>query len=175
MPTIPAPSAGDFAPYYSLYINPFMDTDIVESLKAQTEELRKLAAGLPDGSGTFRYAEGKWSINDLLQHIIDTERVFTYRTLCIARGDRTHLPDYDHVPYVSTAGADRRSLDSLLKEFEAVREAYLLLLDSLTPEDFEQKGTAAGNPVVAKAIPFIVCGHFSHHLGVIRERYLPAM
>lgn len=172
---VPPPAPGDYAPYYSRYIEPILDADLSELFAKQPEELRSLLNNLPERYGEFKYEPGKWSIKDLLQHVIDTERIFSYRILRIGRGETVALPGFEHEPYVQAAGADRRSFESLGDEFYLLRACTLTLINSLQEEDFHRTGTASDNTVAVKAMPYIIAGHFEHHIRVLKERYLPRL
>ena len=120
----------------------------------------------------YRYDEGKWSIRDIAQHLIDAEWVFSYRMMRFARGDKTDLPGFDQNEYVEVAHADDRSLTSLLDELKALRTASINLCQSFTQEMMERAGTANGYPFSVKMIAYIISGHTRRHIQVIRERYL---
>ena len=127
---------------------------------------------IPSEKGTHRYEEGKWSINQIIAHIIDTERVFCYRALSFARGETASLPGYDHNSYAWNSRADLRSLDSLRKELEVVRQSSLALFNSFDNDQLTSSGVANENPISVRSIGFIIVGHEIHHSGVISERYL---
>ncbi|MDT0644090.1 DinB family protein [Zunongwangia sp. F363] len=120
----------------------------------------------------FRYAEGKWSIAEVLQHLIDVERIFQYRALCIARGDQTSLPGFDHDEYAKNSFASARSLNDFKKEFETVRNSTIKLYRSFPEAVLEQRGTMNGAPASVRAIGFIVVGHAMHHKKILMEKYL---
>ena len=128
---------------------------------------------LTEAASQYRYAEGKWSIRELLGHLVDTERIFAYRALCLARGERQPLPGFDENAYVENAGFERRTLQSLLAEYLAVREATVLLFGSFDGAALVQTGVSNGNPVSVRALLHITAGHELHHAGILRERYLP--
>ncbi|MBG8553935.1 DinB family protein [Hymenobacter guriensis] len=167
------PGADEYAPYYHTYVR--LVEDPFRQLREQPIHLRQLLASLTDEQGLLRYAPGKWSIKESLVHMIDTERIFAYRALRIARGDTTALPGFEQNDYVPASGADDRPLTGILAEYDAVRAATLSLLDSLRPQDFERRGTASNNPVTVRAMAYILAGHEAHHLGVLQERYLPLL
>ncbi|MCR5889847.1 DinB family protein [Hymenobacter sp. J193] len=167
------PAADEYAPYYHTYVR--LVEDPFRQLREQPIQLRQLLASLTDEQSLLRYAPGKWSIKESLVHMIDTERIFAYRALRIARGDTTALPGFEQNDYVPASGADDRPLSSILTEYDAVRAATLSLLESLRPQDFERRGTASNNPVSVRAMAYILAGHEAHHLGILQERYLPLL
>ena len=127
---------------------------------------------LPEEKADHRYAEGKWSIKELLLHMIDAERIFGYRALRIARKDQTPLPGFDENSYTPASKASGRTLQSLKDEFAAVRKATDILLSTFDEEQLSQRGTASNHPVTANAIAFIIFGHLIHHKQILEERYL---
>jgi len=173
--TVSRPAATEFAPYYGTYVNAMPDGDVVEALAAQGEETFGVLSGLSEEHGTFRYAPEKWSIRDLVQHLCDSERIFAYRALRFARGDRTPLPGFDQEPYAATAHADRRPLADLAAEFRDIRRTTLALVRSFDAETFDRSGTASGNLMSVRALVWVIAGHERHHLRVLRERYLTAL
>ncbi|HYE58379.1 MAG TPA: DinB family protein, partial [Rhodothermales bacterium] len=140
-------------------------------LERQATELDALLRSLDEERARHRYAPGKWSVKEVLGHVTDAERIFAYRLLCIARGDQTSFPGFDENAYVPNSGADDRSMDDLLDEFAAVRRATLALLRGLPDAAMTRIGTANGQLVSVRALPFILAGHAQHHLNVLRERY----
>ena len=145
---------------------------IIELLERSGSECSELIGSLPEEKGSFRYAEGKWSIKDLVQHVIDAERVFAYRVMRFARNDKTDLPGFEQDDYVEIASADRRTLQDLLSEFETLRRSTLHLFSGLTGEDLKRTGTANGFEMSVEMVGYIISGHLLHHLRIIRERYL---
>ncbi len=166
------PDASEFAPFYAGYVAEVPDGEILEVIRRGATDFATTLATIPEARGDHRYADGKWSIRELLGHIIDTERVFSYRTLRIARGDATPLPGFDQDPYVLTSGAQQRTIGSLAAELAAVRASTIALLDSLPDEAWTRVGTASGHPVSARAMAYITAGHAEHHLEILRSRYL---
>jgi uncharacterized damage-inducible protein DinB len=120
----------------------------------------------------YRYAEGKWTIKDIIQHVIDTERIFAYRALRISRNDITPLPGFEENDYVENTKANERGIQDLLAEFSAVRYATLFLFKSFSEEQLKRIGTASGTAISVRAIGFIIIGHQKHHQNVFQERYL---
>lgn len=173
---IARPAASEYNPYYNTYVSLIPDNeDPLILLRRQPDELKAMLSNLTDEQGLFRYAPGKWSIKESLVHMIDTERIFTYRALRIGRGDQTALPGFEQNDYVPMSGADRRSLASIWQEYDAVRAATLALFGSFDDEALERIGTASGGPMSVRALAYIIPGHEAHHMGLFRERYLPAI
>jgi hypothetical protein len=168
---IERPAASEYAPFYAGYIASLPDGDIVDILERQTSELRQLAAATPADRETFRYGEGKWSVREVVGHMIDGERVFSYRTLRFSRGDQTPLPGFEENQYVAASTFDRRPLASLVDELVLLRQANLALLRALAPEDWARTGIASGHSVSVRALVFIMAGHVRHHLNILRDRY----
>jgi hypothetical protein len=155
------------------YINLVPDaTEIHQGLLLSEHQLTTLVEKLPEEVGDHRYAEGKWSIKELLVHLTDTERIFANRALRSARGDKTPLPGFEQDDYVPTSAADGRSLDSIMEERNAVRLSTILLFKSFHHNVLGHIGQADGKPMSVRAIGYILAGHDLHHLQVINERYL---
>jgi uncharacterized damage-inducible protein DinB len=171
---IPRPDASEYLPYYGKYIALVPDGDLLQTLRAQLDETLALARSLPPEQGGHRYAPGKWSIREVLGHVIDTERVFAYRAMRIARGDRTPMEGFDENAYAAASDADARTLADLADELEHVRLGNLALLAALSDEALARVGTANGAEVSVRALAWIMAGHELHHRGLIRERYLDA-
>ncbi len=145
--------------------------DVVALLDTQVTQLRTMLSE-SSVTGSFAYAPGKWTLSESLLHVADTERVFSYRLLRIARGDQTPLPGFDQDTWVPNSRAGDRSLDSVLAEIDAVRSATLALVRSLDAEAVSATGTASGATVSVRALVWMVAGHFAHHLDLTRDRYL---
>jgi hypothetical protein len=175
MSTIAAqrPSSTEYASFYAGYVSRVPETDVLAALAAQKEELPAALAGVRGEAERFRYAEGKWSIREVVGHLIDSERVFGYRALSIARGEKAPLPGFDEKAYVANAAFDLCPLEDLLGEFVQVREGHLALFRHLSEEAWTRSGVANANPVTVRALAFIMVGHPRHHLAVLHERYLP--
>lgn len=168
--TRPAPD--EFAPYYGRYIDKVPDGDIVATLRDQVEVTLAALRAIPDAKAGFRYAPDKWTIREVVGHLSDAERIFTYRALRIARGDETPLPGFDENAFVSRARLDDRSFAGLIDEYAAVRAATVALFDSLFPEEWTRRGIASDKGVSVRALAWITAGHEIHHVGILRERYL---
>ncbi len=168
---IPRPAADEHAPYYSRYIALVPDGDLLAELSRAGAATAAMFRAIPPEKAHFRYAPGKWSVQEVLGHIIDTERVFGYRAMCFSRGDTTPLPSFDENAYTPESGADQRTLDSLVAEFAAVRAATVALFGGMTDAQLARRGTASGNPMSARAAAYVIAGHERHHTGQLRERY----
>jgi hypothetical protein len=168
---IPRPTADDAAPYYQTYIGKVGGENIVEQLAAQLTEVERLFGSADDRSALARYAPDKWSIKEVLGHLADVERIFGYRLLRISRGDPTPLPGFDQDAYVPAGRFDEQPLKSLVQGFRTVRQSSISLIESIPPQAWALRGEASGNPVSARALAYILVGHVTHHLGVLRERY----
>ncbi len=166
------PGGDEHAPFYAVYIDEAGTGDLVATLERQVSEIGALVRGIPEARGDHRYAEGKWSIKDVVLHVCDAERVFAYRLMRFARSDPTELPGFDEGTYVKNADAGSRTLAQLAAEFEAVRRATLALLAPLGDDAMARRGAANGREVSARALAWIVAGHAAHHAKVLKERYL---
>jgi hypothetical protein len=173
MKLILKPTPEEYAPYYGKYISLVPDDGMVlQHLYNNRKALDTLLSPLSPERWEYRYAEGKWSVKESLLHIIDTERIFAYRALRIARGDTTPLPGYEQDDYVPLSGANTRSGSSLLEEHATVRQATLTLFGNLPEEAWGRMGTASNNPVSVRALAYMLAGHELHHLTLFKERYL---
>lgn len=173
------PAADEHAPYAITYIDAAEaalaahgTADIVRLLDAQRGEWQTLLANVPDSKASYAYAPGKWTLAESLIHVSDTERVFAYRLLRIARGDQTPLPGFEQDDWVPASRASRRSLSDILSEILACREATLALVSSLDEDAVAQRGMASGREVSARALVWMIAGHMAHHVTLTRERYL---
>ena len=162
------PEPNEYAPFYAGYVAAAPGDDLTDALRARG--LAALAREAEPALASHAYAPGKWTLAQVVQHVIDTERIFSNRLLRIARGDRTPLPGFDQDPYV--AAATPRPLAALADEFDRLRASTLDLVGSLTDADLARVGTASGHALSARAAGWIIAGHERHHLGIVRERYL---
>jgi DinB family protein len=169
--SIPRPAANEAAPFYQGYIAEVRGENVIEQLADQLEEVEELFGSVDDPAASARYAPGKWSVKEVLGHLTDVERIFSYRLLRIARGDGTPLPGFDENAYVPAGRFDTRPLRSLLGDFRAVRESTRALIQGLPLECWANQGEASGTPISARALAYIMVGHVAHHLGVLRDRY----
>jgi len=169
---IDRPAAHEYDPYYSVYIEKVEGTRLADIMRRQAEEVSHLLTGMAEERARYRYAEGKWSIKEVIGHLIDSERIFTCRAMSIARGEQQSLPGFEQDTYVALGGFDNRSLDSLLAEYRAVREATLALFESFDAAAWLRSGVANDSNISVRALAYITAGHEAHHLAVLRERYL---
>ena len=165
------PADTEFAPFYATYIARVPETDPLPALEAQPAELHAVADRVTIDDEIYRYALGKWSVRQVVGHLIDTERVMGYRAFAIGRGEMKPLPGFDENEYVARANSDDRSVKELAHEFTAVRHANLWTIRGWQPEDWDRIGNANGKAVSARAIAYIMAGHVRHHLALLRERY----
>jgi len=166
------PEAHEYAPYYGKYITLVPDGAITDILRAQLPETLALLRSVPETRGTHTYAPGKWSIKEVLGHVIDTERIMAYRALRVARGDKTPLPGFEQDEFVANARFNERPLSDLSTEWEAVRHANVILFETFDDEDWLRQGTASNNPITARALVCIVAGHELYHRAILQARYL---
>ena len=169
---IEPPEADEFDSYYKGYIDRVESKQLSLILRQQRAQVLDLLDGLTEEQAAYRYAPEKWSIKEMLGHLIDTERVFVYRAMSIARGENQSLPGFDQDDYVKTGNFDQRSLKSLRGEYEAVRNASIAFFESLEPALWLETGMANEVNVSVRAIGYIVPGHEAHHLTVLHEKYL---
>lgn len=169
---MPRPDLSRVTAFYHRYINLVKEDDLVTALKKQSDSFPGFLASIPAAKREYRYAEGKWTVKEMLQHIIDTERIFAYRGLCIARKEQASLPGFDENEYADNSKAGSRSWDDLVEEFKVTRRSNEILFSSFDNEQLETNGTANGNPVYVLSIGFMLVGHIEHHVNVLKERYL---
>lgn len=167
----PHPEPGDFAPFYRRYIELAVNGGVWRLLHTQAETLGNGLASVSDGEAREGYAAGKWSIKQVVGHLSDTERIFAYRALRIARGDETPLHGFDQERYADVPGIESRSLRELLEEFADVRAATISLVRSIPADGWGNRGTAAGEPVTVAALACMIPGHVQHHFDVLYQRY----
>ena len=169
---IERPARSEAADYYFAYIDQVPRGDIRLLLAAQSGETLTLLRAITEDESLRRYAPGKWSLRDLLSHVNDAERVFSFRAFWFARGFTTALASFDQDACVPLAVADSRTWRSHVDEFAAIRSATVALFDGLPDAAWDRRGIASGNPVSVRALAYICAGHVAHHLAVVRERYL---
>jgi uncharacterized damage-inducible protein DinB len=169
---IPRPDASEYLPYYGKYIERVPDGDLLQTMRAQVDDTLALLRGLDESRGGHRYAPGKWSIREVMAHVIDAERIFAYRALRISRGDATPLASFDENAYAENAGAESRTLADLAEELEHVRLGNLAMFRALDDAAWSRTGTASGGTVSVRALAWIIAGHELHHVNLLRERYL---
>lgn len=165
------PQADEFPVYYKGYIDTVAD-DVLLELENQIEFLPKFLSAISEEKASFAYAEGKWTIKEVLGHMLDTERIMSYRALCFARRDETALPGFDENVYVKHAHFNDRTLQSLLDEFIVLRKSTMYLLKSFNEEELNRSGISNDKPITVRALIFILAGHVNHHQQILKERYL---
>jgi hypothetical protein len=165
------PAENEYAAHYAGYVAGVPDGDVVELLQRQGSDAAALLGRVSEDRSHFRYAEGKWTIREVIGHLSDSERVFTYRALTFARGDATPLPPFDENAWAETSNADSRFVSALVDEMQAVRAATVGLFRGFSDKEWERWGTASGHKITVRALAYIVAGHEKHHLKVLRERY----
>lgn len=171
MTTVAAPDQTEFAPYYMTYVSKVPPGDIRDVLESQATQAIAAFRAITEERSLYRYAPEKWSIRESIHHLIDAERVFAYRALWFARQLGAELPSYDQEVGVRSAGSDKRSWQSIVAEFSAVRAATVALFKSLPDDAWQRQGVASGNPVTVRALAYIIAGHTAHHMQILRERY----
>ena len=164
------PGADEYAPYYNTYIAPVAGTNALETLVTQIGALDPLRS-LGDAQTLHRYATDKWSVKETVGHITDAERIFACRMLRIARGDKTPLPGFDQQPYVDAAHFNSLPIGTLVDSFRAPRAATIALTKEIDGDAWLRTGTASGFTVSARALAYIITGHATHHIGILRDRY----
>lgn len=169
---IQPPEASEYRPYYGKYISLVRGEDLTGILETQIRGSLALLRGISEEKSLHRYAPGKWSIKEVLGHLTDAERIFTYRALRFARNDTTALPGFEQDPYVAAAGSDARPWSEMISEFEHVRRSTILFFRGVTPEAAMRSGMASEARVTVRALGYIIAGHELHHMGMLRERYL---
>jgi hypothetical protein len=166
------PAGDEHIPYYSTYIDRVPDGDIVEILKKDTPETLAFLRAIPESRLDYRYAPDKWNIRQIVGHLADGERVFQYRAWRFSRGDTTPVPGFEENLYVANAPFESVSIEDLISEFEHLRMATINLFSSMTEEMMSRRGVANDAEISVRAMAYIIVGHVTHHLGVLRERYL---
>ncbi|WP_435412738.1 DinB family protein [Psychroserpens mesophilus] len=162
----------EYNPYFQIYIDCAGALNLIKGLKQNGDDIITFLESISDDKYDYAYAEGKWTIKELIQHIIDTERVFTFRALSFARKEKKALPGYDEDDYAVSSEANRRSKQDLLNELHVLRQATVALFESFSKDMLIQMGNASNNNISVRAIGFILIGHGNHHCKIIKERYL---
>ena len=166
------PNPGDYDPYFEQYIKLVEGNNIIKILYEQSKITRELIDYISDYKGNYRYADDKWTIKEVIGHILDSERILAYRALSLARGEKKSLPGFDHNDYVRDGNFNRRELTELSFEFKLLRESNLLMFKNFSEEMLCKKGLADEASVTVLALLYIIAGHEKHHLNVLEEKYL---
>lgn len=169
--TIEKPAAGEYNEYYDRYISKVTEADLLGVLSSQPTEISEAFGSFDESKGTYAYNEGKWTLKEVLSHLIDGERHFAYRVHRISRGDTTPIEGFEQDGYIENSHANERTFADLIAEFTELRQANLRPLQTLSESDWKRVGTASGFPVSVRALAFIMAGHIRHHLAIVRERY----
>lgn len=169
------PDATEYAPYYGKYISLIPAGDLIKLMNEQFERTLATLQKVSETQSLTRYAPGKWSIKEVVGHMVDTERIMSYRALRIGRGDETPIPGFEQDDYVRGANSNARPFREIVEEFQAVRQATLALFSSFDEAALSRRGTASDLPVSARALTHIVAGHERHHMNVLQKEYLPLL
>lgn len=166
------PVPGEYSTYYENYINLIDGDEILKILNEENKRTQDILNSFSEHKGNYRYADGKWTVKEVVGHLLDTERIFAYRALCIARGEKKSLPGFEQNDYVTEGNFNSRELFDLNYEFRLLRESNLLLFRSFTPEMLKRRGFANESSVTVNAILFIIAGHEKHHMNVLKKKYM---
>jgi hypothetical protein len=166
----PVPS--DYPVFYESYIKLVSEEDLSETMRLSLAEMLDFLDSISPDKADYQYAEGKWSVKELLQHMIDTERIFSYRALCIARGEQQSLPGFDEKAYAQNADVSGKTLKELKEELLAIRESVYMMFRGFTAEMINRVGTSNNKQVSVNAIGYMIVGHVRHHFNILKERYL---
>jgi hypothetical protein len=172
---IPSPTTEEYAPFYSDYVERMQDKDVLHVLERQIDELKSALIDRSEEHALYRFGPKEWSIKELVGHLNDAERIFSYRMLCISRKDTAPLPGFEQDDFVRESGSDSCALNDLLSEFEFLRRANILAIRSLSDDALLRRGTAGGATVSVRALVHIIPGHVEHHLQSLRVNYLSAI
>jgi uncharacterized damage-inducible protein DinB len=165
------PTPTDYAPPYAAYVDLVDEDDILTAMQEQSSATQKLLASLDEPRAAYRYGTDKWSVKEVIGHMVDAERILGYRALAIARGDTQPLPGFDENTYVQHASFDSWKLGDLAEEYALVRRSDIVFFQNLPPEAWDRRGTANEHPVSVRGLAYVIVGHERHHLKVLREKY----
>jgi len=166
------PEPTEYAEYYGRYISLVPEPDVVAAMREQTEATLEFLRTIPEAAGDRRYAPGKWSVKEVVGHVLDSERVFAMRAIYFARRDPAALPSFEQDDWVKAATFDAQPLGELVAEFEHVRRGNLYFFKHLAPEGWQRRGTASGYEFTVRALAYVIVGHERYHLEILRSRYL---
>ena len=166
------PETNEYAPFYEGYIKDVIGNDPFRNLENQYQEIQSILQSLPEEEANFAYAEGKWTVKEVLGHMIDTERIMDYRALCISRKDKQSLPGFEQDDYVQEANFKERTITNLLEDYRIVRKSTISLFKNFTENMLNQRGVANDKEVTVLALLYIITGHEMHHLKILKEKYL---
>ncbi|MFT3947417.1 MAG: DinB family protein [Agriterribacter sp.] len=165
------PSPSDYSPFSETYISLVETGDVKLMLKDSLKVMESFLDTIPLEKADYAYAEGKWTIKEVLQHCIDTEKVFAYRSMCIARGEQQPLPGFDQNEYAANVDVGKRSLEGLKEELLLARKASVILFENLRDEDLQKRGIASNHPVTVLSYGYVLIGHWRHHEIIFKEKY----
>lgn len=168
---ISKPTEIEYNPYYGTYINKIEAGAALHVLETNMQTTKERLLAIPETKGDYQYAEGKWTVKQLVQHLIDTEQIMSYRALRIARGDKTAMPGFDQDEYAEASMPINRTLSQLANDFESLRKTTISLLTSFSEEELSRIGRASNSPISVRALVYIMAGHEQHHLAVLKEHY----
>lgn len=169
---MPKPSPSTYLSYFQRYVDQVPEEDLMTAFNNQAAGVEDFLSSISEEKSTYAYAEGKWTIKELLQHIIDTERIFNYRALCFARGEQAGLPGFEENDYAANSYANNRKWNDLVQEFLALRKDTEMMYGSFNEAVMDNSGKANSNPVTVASLGFTTVGHYYHHQKVLKERYL---
>jgi uncharacterized damage-inducible protein DinB len=165
------PHSDEYGEFYQGYIDLVESPNVIQLLLQQGQQIYALIQKLSPDMADYRYENGKWSVKEVIGHLVDTERIMAYRALCISRGEQTSLPGYDQDDYVDEADFTNRSLQNLSTEYDALRNANISMFNSFNEKQILRKGTANNTTVSVRALAYIIAGHEKHHLNILEEKY----
>lgn len=165
------PANNEYAPAHAAYVALVPEEDVLSAIEQQSSVTQKLLSGLDEGRAAYRYADGKWSVKEVIGHMVDSERVLGWRALAIARGETKPLPGFDEDEYVRNAEFDAWRLGDLAESYALARRATIVFLQNLPQEAWDRRGVANGFAVTVRGLAWVIVGHERHHLNVLRERY----
>lgn len=169
---MPKPLLASYPAYFQRYVDQVEEEDLSIAFQNQSSGIKQFLSTIDEAKSTYAYAEGKWTLKEVLQHIIDAERIFNYRALCISRKEKNSLPGFDENEYAANSNGNARKWQDLVDEFITVRKGTEIMFNSFTGEMLENSGLSNNNPITVKSLGFITLGHFNHHKRIIEERYL---
>ncbi len=166
------PKTEDHIPYFSRYIELVPEGDVISALENDQDAFLSFIKRIPESKAEYAYAPGKWTVKQVISHVIDTERIFSYRALCFARGEKQTLPSFEENDYAANASLSHTDLTMLAREFDVVRRSTVLLFKQLGEQELLNKGTTPSGVSNVLSLGFTICGHGKHHVNVMKERYL---
>jgi uncharacterized damage-inducible protein DinB len=166
------PEVNEYAPFYEGYIKSVIGDEPFRNLENQYQEIQSLLQSISEQEANYTYSEGKWTVKEVLGHMVDTERIMCYRALCISRKEKQSLPGFEQDDYVKEANFNNRTITNLLDDYRIVRKSTISLFKSFSEDMYYQRGTANGKEVTVLALLYIITGHEVHHLKILKEKYL---